>query len=110
MLFQSLRQLAALPAATRVYCAHEYTQNNLRFAALVDPENPVIQQRQMLVRQQRDAGEPSLPSSIGLECASNPFLRCHVPALIASARQFDPDCDGRPLSVFTALRRWKDQF
>lgn len=110
MLFQSLQQLAALPAATRVFCAHEYTQNNLRFAALVDPENPVIQQRQMLVRQQRDAGEPSLPSSIGLECASNPFLRSHAPALIASARQFDPDCDGRPLSVFTTLRRWKDQF
>ncbi|MDD5280771.1 hydroxyacylglutathione hydrolase [Acidithiobacillus sp.] len=110
MLFHSLQQLAALPPETAVYCAHEYTRNNLRFAALVDPGNPVIRDRQIQAQKQRERGQPTLPSSIALERASNPFLRCADPALIASARHFDPLSGGTALSVFTALRRWKDQF
>ncbi len=109
-LFHSLQKLADLPEDTAVYCAHEYTQNNLRFAALVDPDNPVIRERQEQARIRRAAGQATLPSSIALERASNPFLRCQEPALVASAQHFDPGISSDPLAVFICLRRWKDQF
>lgn len=109
-MFQSLQQLAALPSHTAIYCAHEYTLNNLRFAAIVDPQNAYIQERQQQAQQQRQHNLPTLPSSIDLERASNPFLRCSEPALIASAQHFNPQCSKDPLAVFTHLRQWKDQF
>ncbi|MDP2693330.1 MAG: hydroxyacylglutathione hydrolase, partial [Gallionella sp.] len=75
-LFHSLQRLAQLPGDTRVYSAHEYTAANLRFALACEPHNPDIRRRIEQVAQQRTADQPTLPSSIALEKATNPFLRC----------------------------------
>ena len=75
VLWPSLRKLAALPAHTRVWCGHEYTQANGRFALTVDPLNAALKTRMADVAQMRARGEPTLPTTIGLELATNPFLR-----------------------------------
>ncbi len=106
----SLARLAALPADTRVYCAHEYTLSNLRFALVVEPGNDALRQRQQACMTLRERGVPTVPSTIAEELATNPFLRCDVPAVrrAAEARA------GRPLptneAVFAAVRQWKDAF
>jgi len=106
----SLGKLAQLPADTRVYCAHEYTLANLRFALAVEPDSDALHARQQACRTLRDRGQPTLPSTIGEERATNPFLRCDVPAVrrAAEARA------GKPLAstaaAFAALRAWKDVF
>lgn len=106
----SLRKLAALPPDTRVYCAHEYTLSNLRFARACDPENAALVARTERCKAQRARGEPTLPSTIGEELATNPFLRCDEPALRAAARTQDR-CSGRTsVDTFAALRAWKDRF
>lgn len=106
----SLMRLASLPDATRVCCAHEYTLANAAFALAVDPGNPALHRRIDEVRRQRDAGEPTLPASLGVERACNPFLRCDAPAVRAAAERHA----GRALSgtdeVFGVLRGWKDGF
>lgn len=108
-MLQSLTRLAALPEATRVCCAHEYTASSLVFARMVEPNNPELTDYQLQVARLREQGLPTLPSSIALEKAVNPFLRTHVPAVAASIRQFDANaCD--PVSTFAALRTWKNQF
>ena len=99
----SLDRLAALPEATQVWCAHEYTEANLRFALSQDPDNAALQERWAQVRSCRQAGLPTIPSRIGLERATNPFLRCREPALQASSGASDP------VAVFAELRRRKDQ-
>ena len=104
----SLMQLAALPDNTRVCCTHEYTLSNLRFARMVDPNNARLQAYEVECLQLRQAGLPTLPSSIGLERQINPFLRTDVDAVIASIRHFDPQGyqqDG----AFATLRRWKNK-
>jgi len=110
----SLARLAALPDDTAVYCAHEYTEANLRFALAVEPRNPAVQRRARDVAALRAEGRPTVPSTIGLERATNPFLRCGEAAVIAAARERE-GLEGRnsaadPLAVFTALRAWKDVF
>lgn len=105
----SLARLAALPDATRVYCAHEYTALNLAFAAAVEPDNRAVRQRIADVAAARARGEPTLPSTIGLEKATNPFLRCAVPAVIAAARRRDPAATGE-VGVFAAIRGWRNEF
>lgn len=104
----SLSRLAALPAATRVFCAHEYTLANLDFATTVEPGNTALSAELARVQQLRAAGQPSVPSTIARERALNPFLRSAEPALaaIVSQRQDAPASD--PVAVFAALRRWKD--
>ena len=104
----SLAQLAALPGSTRVCCTHEYTLGNLRFALAVEPGNAALQARQQAEQAKRDAGLPTLPTSIALELATNPFLRCTEAAVrqAVAARA----ADASPLAVFTALRQWKNQF
>jgi len=108
----SLAQLAALPGATRVCCTHEYTLGNLRFALAVEPGNAALQARRQVEQARRDAGQPTLPSSIALELATNPFLRCTEAAVREAARERAPAAavDDSPLAVFTALRQWKNQF
>ncbi|MFN4116497.1 MAG: hydroxyacylglutathione hydrolase, partial [Inhella sp.] len=107
----SLKTLAALPPTTRVCCTHEYTLANLRFARALEPDNATLAAREALERAKRDAGQPTLPSSMALEMATNPFLRCTAPALrAAAARAPQPASDGSELAVFTALRAWKNQF
>ncbi|MFW6731073.1 MAG: hydroxyacylglutathione hydrolase [Synechococcus sp.] len=103
-LFASLERLAALPGDTRVWCAHEYTEANLRFAASVDPANNDLQQRITAVAALRAAGTATVPSRIDLERATNPFLRCRTPALQQAMGQQDP------VAVLAELRRRKDGF
>ena len=108
-LHHSLQRLAQLPGDTRVYCAHEYTAANLRFALACEPHNPDIQQRIEQVAQQRAASLPTLPSSIALEKATNPFLRCTQPELIRTLQRRGLS-NTSELGVFTALRAWRNQF
>jgi hydroxyacylglutathione hydrolase len=81
MMWQSLQKLMALPPDTVVYCGHEYTQANARFALTIEPENEALKARAKEVDRLRAAGEPTLPTRIGLELATNPFLRPHVAAI-----------------------------
>jgi len=108
-LFHSLQRLAQLPGDTRVYCAHEYTAANLRFALACEPHNPDVQQRIAEVERLRTANLPTLPSSIALEKATNPFLRCTQPELIRTLQRRGLTDTGE-LSVFTALREWRNHF
>lgn len=107
-MYASLGKLAALPGETRVYCGHEYTEANLRFAAQVEPDNRAIQQRLETVVAQRRNGEVTLPSSIDLELKTNVFLRSDA----QSVKQHAEAHAGRRLDsaveVFAAVRAWKD--
>lgn len=105
----SLQQFADLPDATEVYCAHEYTEMNLRFAVAVEPENPAIRQRVADAAATRARGEPTLPSNMALEKATNPFLRCAEPAVVAAALARGAAASD-PLSVFAAIRGWRNEF
>jgi hydroxyacylglutathione hydrolase len=106
----SLARLAALPADTRVYCAHEYTLANLRFALAVEPGNTDLQARQHACAALRAAGTPTVPSTIGEELATNPFLRCAVPAVRARAERESPGAGASTVATFAALRAWKNRF
>lgn len=105
----SLVRLAALPEVTRVCCAHEYTLSSLRFALAVEPDNTDLLAYQAHARTLRQQLLPTLPSSIGLEKAVNPFLRTHLPKVVHAVQQIDPKADD-PVAVFAALRTWKDKF
>jgi hydroxyacylglutathione hydrolase len=106
----SLDRIAALPDDTRVYCAHEYTLGNLRFAAAVEPGNEDVLESLEAVRELRSRDAITLPTTIGRERRINPFLRCREPAVRAAAEARS----GRPLpqatDVFAAIRSWKDGF
>lgn len=106
----SLSKLAVLPAPTFVYCTHEYTQANLRFALAVEPDNPAIQHRSKEVAATRAAGGYTVPTRIDLELDTNPFLRSDAPAVRAAAamRLGHPPRDA--VETFTAIRAWKDHF
>ena len=106
----SLQRLAALPADTSVYCAHEYTLANLRFARAVEPENEDLRHYQQAVQSKRERGDATLPSTLALELRINPFLRTAVPAVQQAARQAAQHTLNGETEVFAALRRWKDQF
>ncbi|MDQ2916403.1 MAG: hydroxyacylglutathione hydrolase [Pseudomonadota bacterium] len=109
-MWSSLSKLAALPAATRVYCGHEYTLANLRFAAAVEPENADVRDRIPHERGKLDRGLPTLPSTIGDELATNPFLRAALPNVMSRAASHA----GRPMTgdveAFATLRGWKNDF
>ncbi|PPE68378.1 hydroxyacylglutathione hydrolase [Caldimonas thermodepolymerans] len=105
----SLGKLAALPADTRVCCAHEYTLSNLRFAQAAEPGNAQIAAHLAHCEALRARGEPTLPSSIGLERQINPFLRCDQPAVAATLRARGTPADD-PVAVLAALRQWKNEF
>ncbi len=109
-MLQSLTKLAALPDATRVYCGHEYTLANIKFARAVDPGNAALAAREQRAQRLRDAGQPTLPSTLGEERATNPFLRCAEPVVVESANKYLGSRIGDPVSVFTALREWKNRF
>ncbi|MCX9157084.1 hydroxyacylglutathione hydrolase [Niveibacterium sp. 24ML] len=107
---QSLATLAALPDDTALYCAHEYTLANLRFATAVEPGNPDIAAYTVQCQAQRAADTSTLPSSIGLEKRVNPFLRCSTPAVRHAAEGFAEAPLPDTTAVFAALRRWKNEF
>ncbi|MDO9053937.1 MAG: hydroxyacylglutathione hydrolase [Gallionella sp.] len=108
-LHHSLQRLSGLPETTRVYCSHEYTASNLRFALLCEPNNPAVAQRIAATARLRASGLPSVPSTIALEKATNPFLRCGEPAIIHCLQQRGLN-DARPAAVFATLREWRDNF
>jgi hydroxyacylglutathione hydrolase len=108
-MYSSLARLAALPDETLVYCGHEYTLANIGFAKSVDPANTALAQREADDQRLRDAGRPTLPSTIGREKATNPFLRCLDPAVIASADTYLGGRASGPVQVFAALREWKNR-
>lgn len=109
-MYASLTRLAELPGSTQVYCTHEYTLSNQRFALAVEPHNLDLQQRHATDSARRSEGEATLPSSIELEHRTNPFLR----ASLASVKQAAEQYAGHPLPdacrVFATLRAWKDGF
>ncbi len=105
-MWRSLSKLAALPDDAAVYCAHEYTQSNARFALSVDPDNPALKARAAEVERQRAAGRPTVPTMLGEERKANPFLRPHDPAI----RQRLGLADASDAEVFAELRRRKDRF
>ncbi len=104
-MWASLCKLRALPDATAVYCAHEYTETNARFALTVEPDNAALQVRAAEVAALRRAGRPTVPSLLGTEKAANPFLRADVPAL-----QRTLAAGGDAVATFAAIRRRKDDF
>jgi len=105
----SLAKFAALPADTRVCCTHEYTLSNLRFALAVEPGNADLMAYNQRCLAQRAAGTPTLPSAIGQELRINPFLRCSVPEVIASAVTQGATAEDS-VAVLAALRTWKNNF
>lgn len=108
-LHHSLQRLAQLPDSTRVYCAHEYTAANLRFALTCEPDNTAVKQRAAATQQLRAANQITLPSTIALEKSTNPFLRCTQPGIIHTLQQRGLT-DTTELGVFTAMRAWKNHF
>jgi hydroxyacylglutathione hydrolase len=106
----SLEKLADLPNETLVYCGHEYTLNNIRFARVVEPGNQALIERQAVVENLRSQGLPTLPSTIALEKATNPFLRCQQPEVIHNASSHAGKQLSDPVDVFATLRDWKNHF
>lgn len=107
-MYQSLGRLAALPPDTLVYCAHEYTLGNLRFARLVEPDNPALARRLADVLERRDNHQPTVPSRLAEELATNPFLRCHEPSVRAAAARHGGTEPEGPVETFAIVRGWKD--
>lgn len=105
-MWNSLLKLRELPADTRVYCGHEYTLSNARFAVSIDPGNPALKERAADIAVLRDAGKPTIPTTLGVERATNPFLRADDPALAAELGLAGAD----PVEVFAEIRRRKDHF
>ena len=108
-MFESLSRLAALPATTRVCCAHEYTLSNLRFAHAVEPGNAEVTLHTARCEKLRADGQPTLPSSIAQELEINPFLRCRQQEVSAAARRHGAPSDSA-VDVLAAIRQWKNEF
>lgn len=109
-LHRSLQRIASLPAQTAVFCAHEYTLSNLKFALAVEPSNEALQRRAFVVASARASGLPTVPTTVAEELETNPYLRCHSPEIRASAERFAGSSLANEVEVFAALRRWKNEF
>ncbi len=110
-LYSSLQKLIQLPGETRVFCAHEYTLQNIRFARILDSGNTDLAKRENDVETLRKHGSPTLPSTIALEIATNPFLRCDSAAIGKSAMQyFDKQNIADPESIFCIIREMKNHY
>lgn len=109
-MYTSLERLAALPAETLVYCTHEYTQSNLKFAQAVEPDNADIAERVEQVKQLRAHGEMTLPSNLALEKRTNPFLRTAETSVKQKADERNGRDNRSGAEVFASLRAWKDKF
>jgi hydroxyacylglutathione hydrolase len=109
-MYESLNvKLAALPDSTLVYCGHEYTASNLRFAAFMEPDNAEVKAKAARVQAQRERGEFTVPSTMGEEKATNPFLRCERPAVVQRVAESLTN-DHSPAAVLGAVRAAKDKF
>jgi len=109
-MYDSLTRLSRLPDATRVYCGHEYTLSNLKFARAAEPDNRRLPELETRMQALRDRDQPTLPSTIAQEKATNPFLRVAEPAIIASASGRAAKKLSDPGSVLAEIRDWKNKF
>ncbi len=109
-MYGSLMKLCALPAETKVYCGHEYTLSNLQFAQVVEPGNQAISARLKTAEAAREAGESTMGGTVAEELATNVFVRCSSPEVVAAATAHEEKAQPTPAEVFAVLRRWKDQF
>lgn len=103
-------RIKKLPTETKVYFGHEYTADNLKFARFIDPDNDKVVARSDDAAKKRSEGELTTPSTLALECDTNPFLRCGEESVIQNVAQKFVGQSLDPLSVFTALRKLKDSF
>lgn len=108
-LYQSLLKLKALPDDTQIYCGHEYTQNNLRFAEYIEPHNEAIKAKIAQVNDLREKNQPTLPSLLKEEIDINPFFRCEVPDVIRQVEDSTKKSMST-LEVFAELREWKNHY
>ncbi|WP_048645087.1 hydroxyacylglutathione hydrolase [Nitratireductor soli] len=106
VMLASLRKLAALPLETAIYCGHEYTESNARFALSVDPTNSALKERAAEIARLRSEGRPTLPTTLAVEMATNPFLRWHDPVIRRNLGMEDASDD----DVFAEIRKRKDVF
>ena len=105
-MFNSLQKLAVLPQFTQVYCTHEYTMHNINFALTLEPDNQALIKRHETTLALRSLQQPSLPSTIALELATNPFLRCNTNAIHASIQRLN----ATSLEVFTTIRELRNHY
>ncbi|MDD9743601.1 MULTISPECIES: hydroxyacylglutathione hydrolase [Marinovum] len=105
-MFDSLGRMAVLPPETIVCSGHEYAETNVRFALTIEPENSRLISRRDEIAAARAAGRATVPTPLALELETNPFLRCHIPAVQASVGL----ADGDPLAVFAEVRKRRDSF
>ena len=106
----ALGKLMALPDHTRVYCGHEYTLANLRFARAAEPGNPLVTAWEQQAAAQRERNEVTLPSTIGREKGANPFVRCDQPGVVATASQHAGRTLTEVVEVLAEIRLWKNNF
>ena len=106
----SLKKLAALPDSTQVYCGHEYTEKNLRFALTLEPGNQALKKKHQWCLKMRAESKFTVPSTIGDEKQTNPFLRTDSPELRANLKQRDPSVADDPIAIFAKVRELKDHF
>ena len=109
-MYASLSKLAQLPPETLIYCAHEYTLANIRFALAVEPDNPELLNREKTDIETRRKNLPTLPSNIGLELLTNPFLRTNQKTVMGSASKHAGIAITDPVLAFSEIRRWKNNF
>lgn len=107
-MFHSLQKIAALPNETKIFCAHEYTLQNLKFAQSVEPHNEKIRLKIKRVMAERQENKATLPTQIGDEKEINPFLRCHIKEVIERVNQHTGLTLNNPIDVFKYLREWKN--
>ena len=110
MMLKSLSKLMALPDDTRVYFGHEYTENNLRFAATLEPENPDLKKKRTWAAEQRQKNLPTTPTTIASEKVTNPFFRWSSPELRRTLRDRFPDLEQTDVAIFAKTRALKDSF
>jgi len=108
-LHHSLMLIADLPGDTLVYCAHEYTLDNIGFAKWVEPDNQYLLNREIDTRQARDKNIPTVPSTLEIELKTNPFLRANIHVVVNAAERYAGKSLETAEEVFTTLRQWKDR-
>lgn len=109
-MYESLQKICQLPDDTLVYCTHEYTLSNIRFARTVDPGNLQLIEWEHTAQALRNKNMPTIPTTLALEKAVNPFLRCDQQGIVNSAQNYSAKALADPLSVFAVLREWKNNF
>ncbi len=110
-LYRGLRDhICSLPDTTRIYCGHEYAEENLRFAVYLDPGNDLLLKHHSSIRRLRAEGRPSVPGDLGVEKGTNPFLRVHDPRLRETLKMRWDELPKTPAGLFTFIRRLRDGF